>query len=195
MANSTKRILALSLKDLLARMPLDKITIQHLVDAAEVSRKTFYYHFQDIYGLLEWTLVDEGRRLLEGRTGADTWQEGLGAVFAYLQENRTMILNIHRPLQGNNALLEQHISQLISPLLERVFDSLPGHEEVSGGDRGFILELYSYGLVKLFLHWIGNGMKPDARFLQERINRLFSGSMESLIRRCIENPPRPDGGD
>ena len=61
MSNMTKRALAFSLKKLLAQSPLDKITVQNIVDDAEVSRKTFYYHFQDIYDLLEWALVDEGQ--------------------------------------------------------------------------------------------------------------------------------------
>ena len=40
MPNATKRALAASLKRLLETTPLDKITIQNLVDDAEVSRKT-----------------------------------------------------------------------------------------------------------------------------------------------------------
>ena len=52
MANTTKRALAAALKKRLTLTTLDKITIQQLVDDAEVSRKTFYYHFQDVYDLL-----------------------------------------------------------------------------------------------------------------------------------------------
>ena len=40
MSNITKRALAASLKKLLERAPLDKITIQDLVDDAEVRRAT-----------------------------------------------------------------------------------------------------------------------------------------------------------
>ena len=45
MANTTKRMLSLSLKKLLKKNTLDNITIQDITDDAEVSRKTFYYHF------------------------------------------------------------------------------------------------------------------------------------------------------
>ena len=64
MSNTTKRVLAMSMKKLLGSRTLENITIQDLVDDAEVSRKTFYYHFRDVYDLLEWILVDEGRRLI-----------------------------------------------------------------------------------------------------------------------------------
>lgn len=186
MSSATKRILAMSLKRLLVQMPLKDITIQLLVSDAEVSRKTFYYHFQDIYDLLEWCLVDEGKRILEGHTTADTWQQGLRSMFHYFQENRVMILNIYRSLHKDSELLEEHVSRMVQPILEQIFNAQPDSERVTEEDRQFILELYSFGLVKLFMHWVGSGMKTDTEYMMNKIDRLFSGSMESLIRRCIE---------
>ena len=58
MANTTKRMLSMSLKKLLSKTTLDSITIQDITDDAEVSRKTFYYHFQDIPSLLEEIIVE-----------------------------------------------------------------------------------------------------------------------------------------
>lgn len=187
MSNMTKRALAASLKKLLARTTLDKITIQNIVDDAEVSRKTFYYHFQDIYDLLEWTLVDEGRRVLEGRTTADTWQQGLRDVLASLQENQAAILNLYRSAQEKGNLLEAHVTRMVEPLIRQIFESQPGCERVDEEDRRFILECYAYGLVKLVSYWVGRGMKPEAEQLMARVERLFHGSMESLIQRCLEN--------
>ena len=53
MAHSTRNDLADALRQLLSDRSLDKITVQNIADAANVSRKTFYYHFQDVYDLLE----------------------------------------------------------------------------------------------------------------------------------------------
>ena len=65
MANMTKRMLSMSLKKLLSKTTLDNITIQDITNDAEVSRKTFYYHFQDIYDLLDWTLQEDARHLVD----------------------------------------------------------------------------------------------------------------------------------
>lgn len=186
MANMTKRALAASLKKLLAQSTLDKITIQQLVDDAEVSRKTFYYHFQDVYDLLEWTLVDEGKRVLEGNTTADTWQKGLCNVLEYLQDHRAVILNIYRSVQQEVNYLKVHISKLIMPLMERIFDEQPDHENVAREDREFILRFYSLGVIELCMFWIESGMKPDAEVLMAQIDKIFTGSMESTIQRCLE---------
>lgn len=186
MANTTKRALAASLKKRLTQTTLDKITIQQLVDDAEVSRKTFYYHFQDVYDLLEWLLVDDANRVLEDNTTADTWQKGLGNVLEYLQGNRTIILNIYRSLQSEANYLKVHVTKMILPLTERIFDEQPGHERVTPDDREFVLKFYSLGVVELVLVWIENGMKPDAEILMQQINKIFTGSMESIIQRCLD---------
>ena len=50
-----------------------------------------------------------------------------------------------------------------------------------------MLEFYSYGVVKFFLYWVGNGMKPEPEQMMSRLNRLFDGSMEDFIRRYVES--------
>ncbi len=184
MPNATKRALAASLKRLLETTPLDKITIQNLVDDAEVSRKTFYYHFQDIYDLLEWGLADQVNHAFEGWATADGWEQGLERIFASLEENRTAILNIYR--SKNRELLDHHLAGMAGRLLLNIFNAQPGYERVTEEDRDFILELYSYGVVSFFLYWLSKGMKPEARVVMPRIHRLFQGSMESMIQRCLE---------
>ena len=73
----TKRALAASLKKLLAQKPLSKITIADITEDCGMNRMTFYYHFQDIYDLIDWICQEEGERAFQGRKGYNTWQEGV----------------------------------------------------------------------------------------------------------------------
>lgn len=56
MSLTTKRALAESLKKLLSKKNLDKITVKDIITDCGVNRQTFYYHFHDIYALTEWAL-------------------------------------------------------------------------------------------------------------------------------------------
>lgn len=76
MSQITKRALASALKELLEHKPLNKITIADITEQCGVNRQTFYYHFQDIYALLEWIYTTDAQRLLEGKRDGDTWQQG-----------------------------------------------------------------------------------------------------------------------
>ena len=56
---SVDAALAQSFKQLACEHPVEKITIKQITDGAGVIRPTFYHHFSDKYGLLEWILVQE----------------------------------------------------------------------------------------------------------------------------------------
>ena len=63
----TKDAIAKALTDLLQERPIEKITIKDITDRCGISRQTFYYHFSDIYDLMEWTLDKELRKALGTR--------------------------------------------------------------------------------------------------------------------------------
>ena len=96
MANKTKQDLENSLKHLMLKKPLDKITIQDLASDCGISRMAFYYHFKDIYDLVEWVCLQDARAALQGKKTYDTWQEGLSQVFEAVLENKPFILNAYR---------------------------------------------------------------------------------------------------
>lgn len=58
-SNQRKELIASTLKELLQTKPLSKISVTELVQQCRINRKTFYYHFEDIYALLKWMLERE----------------------------------------------------------------------------------------------------------------------------------------
>lgn len=67
MANITKLALEAALKKELLTKSLDKITINELAEDCGISRMAFYYHFKDIYDLVEWVCVEDGTKALQGK--------------------------------------------------------------------------------------------------------------------------------
>ena len=57
--------MANSLKELIQEMPFSKITIDKIVTNCGYNRQTFYYHFQDIYDLVEWTCIEDTEKVLK----------------------------------------------------------------------------------------------------------------------------------
>lgn len=53
-----------------------------------MNRQTFYYHFADIYELLRWTLQQEAVQPLQDKDSDLLWNEGILALFYYLNDNR-----------------------------------------------------------------------------------------------------------
>ena len=96
MANITKLALEAALKKELLTKPLDKITINDLAEDCGISRMAFYYHFKDIYDLVEWVCVEDGTKALQGKKNYENWQEGFCQIFEAVQENKPFIMNVYR---------------------------------------------------------------------------------------------------
>ena len=80
MSQVTKRALEASLKKLLLERPLDKITVTDIAEDCGINRMTFYYHFRDIYDLVEWACQEDARRILDGKHTYTTWQQGFRRI-------------------------------------------------------------------------------------------------------------------
>ena len=54
-----KSMIAESFRELMEYKPFHKITISDIANGCNISRMTFYYHFEDIYDLLRWTVESD----------------------------------------------------------------------------------------------------------------------------------------
>ncbi len=59
MCNNTKQKIAAALRQLMNERPFEKITVQNLMDATNMKRQSFYYHFQDTRDVLMWICRQE----------------------------------------------------------------------------------------------------------------------------------------
>ena len=64
MAQFTEKAIMDAFVRLLDQMPLDKITVRDIITECGISRNTFYYHYGDVYALLEALLKQEMQKLI-----------------------------------------------------------------------------------------------------------------------------------
>lgn len=186
MAQTTKRALAASLKKLLARRPLDKITVTDIAEDCEVNRQTFYYHFKDIYDLMEWIYTSEAARALGGKKTYATWQQGMLQIFSYVLENREFVLNTYHSVSREH--LERYLYRETYELLIGVVEEKAAGMPVREADKAFIADFYKYAFVGLMLDWIRTGMKEDPAVLTERLSILLRGDVAGALEKFRSNP-------
>lgn len=179
MAQTTKRALAASFKELLAQKPFNKITISDITQHCGVNRMTFYYHFHDIYDLARWAFEEEASGLLNGTLSASDWKEGFLSVVQELQRNRQLIINVCRSVRREE--LERRMCELVERLLKPMLDKELGDAAIDGEDWNFVVHFYTYALVGLLLEWIEDGMKTEPEVLTRRLNTVCSGGIRQAI--------------
>ncbi|MDO5400930.1 MAG: TetR-like C-terminal domain-containing protein [Eubacteriales bacterium] len=179
MSQITKRALEASLKNLLLKKPLDKITINDITEDCGINRMTFYYHFRDIYDLIEWACQEDARKALEGKKTYDTWQQGLLQIFQAVLENKPFIMNVYRCVSREQ--VEQYLYRLTYDLLIGVVNDQARGMQVREEDKQFIAHFYKYAFVGLLLEWIGSDMKGDPAEIVGTLAPLMHGSFAHAL--------------
>lgn len=88
----TKIILADSLRKIMKKKPLDKIKIREIVEECGLNRQTFYYHFQDIYALVEWMYRYDGEKIIKEKFHNNNIREVCAVMIDYLEKNREELI-------------------------------------------------------------------------------------------------------
>ena len=86
-SQNTKRMLANTLISLMKKKSLSKISISEIVKECQINRKTFYYHFEDIYALLEWHLEQEISSIANSIKSPDDFDAALRISLDYMEHN------------------------------------------------------------------------------------------------------------
>ena len=185
MPNATKAALEESLKRLLLKKPLDKITITDLTTDCGISRMAFYYHFKDIYELVEWSCVEDGTKALQGKKTYDSWTEGLTQIFEAVLENKPFIMNVYRNVDRER--MERYLYHLTYDLIVGVVQEKSKDLDISGEDKKFIANFYKYGFVGIMLEWIQEGMKEDIEELVNKMSLTLHNTVTTSIRNFQKN--------
>ena len=184
MSDITKKAISASLKNLLREKKLNKITVQDIADDCGINRQTFYYHFQDIYDLVEWTCIEDTEKALKENRTYETWQDGLLSVFDLAKKDKIFIDNIYRSVSLE--VLEQYLYRLVYPLLTSVIDEkakgLPARDE----DKKCIADFYKYAFVGELLEWIRNDMRESPEEIVEKISKIIGGNVERALHNFTE---------
>lgn len=181
MSQVTKRALEQSLKNLLLKKPLTKITVGDITDDCGINRMTFYYHFKDIYDLVEWSCLEDAKRALDEKKTYDTWQQGLLQIFKAVQENKPFIVNVYRCVHREQ--VEKYLQPLVDQLLLNVINEEAAGITVRDEDKQFIAQVYSYMFIGLMLDWIKDDMREDPQQIVEKLSKLIKGSVSVALSR------------
>lgn len=168
MSEITKKALATSLKKLLSKKELSKITIANITKDCGVNRQTFYYHFKDVYDLLEWIYMNEVIQSMEGNDTYDTWQQGFLSIFEYVLENKEFVKNTYYSISRDFFL--RFIYKQTTVLLMNIIDEKSKGMKVRREDKQFMADFYKYGFVGIMQDWIESGMKEKPDNIIKKLN-------------------------
>ena len=100
---TTKALLAESLKELSKTKAVDKITIRELTTNCGLTSPTFYNHFHDKYELMAWIYNQKVEASLKDFGGNDSIEDVICKWLEIIQEDEAFYINLLKNSVGQNS--------------------------------------------------------------------------------------------
>lgn len=184
----TKTKLADSLKKLMMHKPFSKITVSEIIRDCNVNRKTFYYHFEDIYALLKWMFAQDAINIVKEYDLLSEYREALSFVMDYISDN-SYILNCIFDSVGLEEMkrsLYPDIHDIIRICIDSKEEELGLH--IKEDFKNFICNLYTEGFSGTLLKQI---KEPDNVSKEEAIS-YYSLILNVSLPSVLQSAPKKE---
>jgi probable dihydroxyacetone kinase regulator len=180
MLKNTKAVFASSLKKMLEKKTLDHITVKDIVQDCGVSRQAFYYHFNDIYQLVEWIFKEETLEALADNRDIDTWQQGYRHILERMCQNKNFVSNVYRSI--SREYLERFMYNVLHDIIYPVVEDQAKGLIVDAKYKEFIAHFYSLAVVAMGMDWVRMGMKENPNEIAEKVAILVKGNFKKSLQ-------------
>lgn len=161
----TKRILKESLLSLMQEKSISKITIKEICDLSEMSRSTFYLHYQDQFELLrdiENEALENSFEALNNLEGSVNTIESIESFLSYVKENKETF-----GVLLCQSETEDFQNSIINNIADYVKESVPEVKENS--NESYLFTFIMHGSLNVIRTWIKNDFDLPVNVLAELI--------------------------
>lgn len=162
---NTKKMLAESLKKAMKQKTFSKITISEIVKDCNINRKTFYYHFEDIYALLKWIFEEETIHILQRFDLLVDYKDAINFILDYLEQNEYLINSVYDSIGRDEMrrILHKDFLNVVEQLFNRA-------EEVAGKSlepdfKSFLIQFYTEAIVGMLI----SSIRDKISFPREKV--------------------------
>ena len=186
----TKQTLAAAFKELLRHKSFSKITVSELIRECNVNRKTFYYHFEDIYALLKWTLEQETFEVVRQFDLTSDCQDAFLYVVEYLEQNSFFLNCIYDSLGRDQ--MKRFLYQDLVGIIDSVVRSAENEASTPLPDNlhRFLTEFYTEGIAGMLINTFQETHTLDREELIDYFSLIVRTSIPATIRQAAENTSR-----
>lgn len=165
-----KTVISNTFVSMVKQKGIDKITVKALIDACNISRQTFYYHFRDIMEVIEWSLEQATQNMLARSLEAKNPEEALGVLISSAVENRTLIIKILDSQKREQ--LEKLFVRAVRTYLQELIRNKPHKVSMDYADTEVALDFWAFGITGLLFKYCAQN-RINVESLANQICRLI----------------------
>lgn len=178
----TKKTLASALKNSMEQKPLSKITISELCKICGINRKTFYYHFEDVYALLRWMLEDEALNIVSKLDLPKDHEKILYFIIDYVDANKHILNCVYDAIgrDGMKRIFFSDLKQSVNVIIESMERDM--NKTLSPHYKQFLCNFYANAFSGLLLDWFIDRSICTREEIISDISFTVRTSLKSIIR-------------
>ena len=177
---NTKQMLVDALISIADKKPISKITISELVTYCNINRKTFYYHFTDIYDLLEWHLNNEIETAISDLNPITDIDTTITYTVSYIGQHSYLKNSVQ------DSIARDKISKLLNNVIyAKTHEGIQMmehkiHKTLEPDFKEFLAKNFTRVIVLSLLDSIENPTPYDVETLKKYISTFFHISIEGF---------------
>lgn len=174
---STKLMIASTFEQLAKTKHIDKITVKDLVESCGISRQAFYYHFQDILEVMEWSVRQIIQRALQNSLCAQSPEKAIEEFIRVSVEQKELLSKLLSS-QRRDQVEIICVEAMRSSIQQMIYKNKPD-VALKQKDLDVALDFYAYGVAGCVFENCKNE-NIDAEYLAQKLYELISGKLIKL---------------
>ncbi len=179
---TAKELLAESFRELAVKKPIDKITVQEIVENCGYSPATFYRQFRDKYDLIAWDYAEGTARVLGSirRQNYSLRQTLLNGARRYLSE-KDYLVNLLQHTAGHDSFV-QYMGEINYKQMQKHICEVGGREALTA-QEALYLRIYCLGTTCLTCEWLLDKFRASPEELAELYENSIPAPLKGLLNR------------
>ena len=181
MTDFTRREIKTRFMELLSEKNLDKITVKELADVCGISRNTFYYHYHDIFEVLEEIFQCEIMKVVEAEKRYGSLKEAFLMATKFAQDNRAAMLHVHQSTK--KTFFKNYLIRVSDKIIKEYIYQQAECLEVDESDVNLLTVFYKHGLLGILKEWIDSGLQSGKEEVIDRMAFILEGNVRNSLRK------------
>lgn len=178
MGKNTRNTILESYKSLLERQAADQITATAVIKECHIGRSTFYYHYRDVYELLDDTIRSVFADCEEAvRSG--TWQDVMKTLLYTCRDNKNLVYHIYYSLE------REHFGRFFNKcLMDAISEHIAGLAKERNTDAQrteTITEIVSYSAIGYIIHFLWHDMEDDIEETAGKLSVVYEELLDRML--------------
>ena len=177
--NRTKKAICDAFWELLEEKPYNKITVHDIVERCQVNRNTFYYHFQDIPALTEYTISEWADEIIKNHCESGSPINCIKLIAEECIRRKRAFLHLYRSV--NNEAFMRHLNKIdyhiVRSYIKQITDGLENPPE----NQEIMIRYYKCVFTGILLDWFDSDLSYDLIEFLEDIYKSFKGFLDKGV--------------